>query len=265
VDGGAAAVTEARCPTLCDVRGAYDVTCAVLTSPDSGTQRILCGCQSNGRAYDGMPTPRTTQTTPLGRYLAMTAQLEAASVDAFRILEAELIAHQAPPPLVDGARRAAMDEVRHARTTRRLARRHGPAPSARRATPREPRSLEDVALENAVEGCVGETYAALVAHHQALAAEDVEIRAAMGVIAEDETRHAALAWQVAAWAEAGLDDEARHRVAEARNRAVEELRTALGREPLRPITRDAGVPDAASALRMLLVLEEHLWRAPVEG
>jgi hypothetical protein len=46
-----------------------------------------------------------------------------------------------------------------------------------------------------------ETYGASLAHHQALCARDPQVRAVMTAIAEDETRHAALSWQVAHWLE----------------------------------------------------------------
>jgi hypothetical protein len=201
------------------------------------------------------------QRSPLGRYFAESAQLEAASVAAFRILSGELEAHAAPPELVAAAQAAARDEVRHARVTRRLARRYGRVVPHRRPSPRPVRALEAVASENAVEGCVRETYGALLAHHQAAAATDPDVRATMTRIAVDETRHAALAWKVAAWADARLDFEARGRIALARAAAVAELREAwTGRVPA-PLTEVAGLPTAEAARRMLAVLEEALWTA----
>ncbi len=62
------------------------------------------------------------------------------------------------------------------------------------------RSLEALAVENAVEGCVRETMGALFAMHQAASAADPHVRATMVSIAPDETRHAALGWAVAEWA-----------------------------------------------------------------
>jgi len=60
-------------------------------------------------------------------------------------------------------------------------------------------ALVDVALENAVEGCVRETYGALIATRQAEAASDPVVRRAMRKIAADETAHAALSWDVASF------------------------------------------------------------------
>jgi hypothetical protein len=55
--------------------------------------------------------------------LAEAAWLEAASVDAFRVLRLELRAHSAPRRLLRAASRAARDERRHARAAGALARR----------------------------------------------------------------------------------------------------------------------------------------------
>jgi hypothetical protein len=61
------------------------------------------------------------------------------------------------------------------------------------------RSLEQLAVENAVEGCVRETYGALLATWQARAAAEPRVRAMMAAVAVDETRHAQLAWDLDAW------------------------------------------------------------------
>jgi hypothetical protein len=170
---------------------------------------------------------------------------------AFVRLREELRAHGASGALVHAASRAALDEVRHARVVARLARRYGAAPRSRTvAERRDVRPLEEVAIENAVEGCVRETYGALVATWQGRAAADPSVARAMRRIARDETRHAALAWAVARWAEARLSRSACRRVDEARRTA----RASLGAELTRPndpaLVRAAGLPSARRALAM---------------
>ena len=78
--------------------------------------------------------------------------------EAFRRLRAELTVHGAPTGLRVRAERAVRDEVPHARITPRRWR--GVMAQSRRPSiePGEPRSLEEVARENAVEGCVMETF-----------------------------------------------------------------------------------------------------------
>lgn len=105
----------------------------------------------------------------------------------------------------------------------RLAGMHGARP---RPTPvaRGPvRSLEVIALENAVVGCVVETYAALVAQWQAEHALDREIAKTMATVARDEARHAGLAWRVHEWLLQQLSPSARARVEEAVALALQAL------------------------------------------
>jgi hypothetical protein len=161
----------------------------------------------------------------VGAVLADTARLEAASVHAFRRLGAELTSMRAPRSLVRAAARSARDEVRHARVMSRLARRHGGVPA--RVTlerPRRARSLEAFAIENAVEGCVRESFGALVAARQASHAPDRELARAMGSIASDEARHAALAWAIARWVRPRLSAGAQARLRQATRDALAALR-----------------------------------------
>lgn len=186
-----------------------------------------------------------SQGTSLGAYFAMTAELEAASVPAFRRLARELRAHGAPRELVSRAEKAARDEVRHARMTQRLAQRFGGAPRLPRIGKLPVRSLEAIAEENAREGCVRETFGALVASVQALRATDEGIRAAMEAIAVDETEHAALAWDVAAWLDSQIDSAGRDAARRARRAAyVSLLDSVCGTIATRA---DEGEPRAAAA------------------
>jgi len=60
--------------------------------------------------------------------------------------------------------------------------------------------LAHVALTTLVEGCIGETLAALDAGEGASSATDPHVRAALSTIARDEARHAELAWRFLDWA-----------------------------------------------------------------
>jgi hypothetical protein len=195
----------------------------------------------------------------LGRFFAGIAHLEAASVPAFEILEAELRALGAPSELVARARRSRDDEVRHAATMTALARRFGATPADVRVEPRPLRTLYEVALDNAVEGCVRESYGALVATHQAMAASDDEVRAAMIEIAEDETNHAALSWQIAAWAAPRLSPIERAAVERARGEAITALRIESRVGPAEEVATVAGMPRAAAAAAMVDTLATELW------
>lgn len=130
-------------------------------------------------------------------------QGEAASVPAFLQLAAELMALDAPATLVDAALDAAEDEVRHARICARLASRW----SGTRVTPVlpttpawRPPSLERLAIESWVDGCLGEGAAAERARVGATNARERGTSGALGVIATDEARHADLGWRILDWA-----------------------------------------------------------------
>jgi hypothetical protein len=222
--------------------------------------QLECGGFCEGRRPEGLEAACVDDGAAIGRWFARSAYLEAASVDAFRILKRELAAHRAPSLLVRGCSRAARDEVKHARVTTALARRHrvrAPKPEVgRRAT----RSLEAIAIENAIEGCVRETFGAMLAGTQALEARDPVVRAAMKRIARDETRHAALSWSLDAWIRGRLSPDARARVEEARQKAVDELRTETARARRDAVTDELGVPRTPRALAMLTEIERAIWR-----
>ncbi|MGH7439287.1 MAG: hypothetical protein ACRENE_26675 [Polyangiaceae bacterium] len=107
-----------------------------------------------------------------------------------------------------------------------------------------------MAIENAAEGCVRETFGALVAAWQATHAGDASVRATLQQVAREETRHAALAWEVARWAERHLPRIDRERVADARTRALLRLKAEAGVEPPRELVDTLGLPTADQATRL---------------
>jgi hypothetical protein len=204
---------------------------------------------------------RAARDGSAGDFFARCSWLEAAAVHAFRRLARELTVHGAPRRLVSRARVAARDEIRHARDTAAIARRLGGRP-ARPATRTLPaRSLEAVARENAVEGCVRETYGALVAMWQAERASDPRIARSLARIARDEARHASIAWQVAEWTRTRLGPAAKARVERARRDALAELRTELTTEPPLDVVQRAGMPTAAQAACLLDAMERCVLQA----
>jgi hypothetical protein len=239
-----------------------DIPCSFTTQ--NGAPAVSCNwrtpsgccCITGRRPPSLLPSTSVRSAHPIGAFFAEAARLEAASVPAFRLLARELAAHGAPVRLVRAARSAAGDEVRHTRATAALARRYGArAVKARLGKLPRGRSLEAIAVENAVEGCVRETYGALVGLWQARAAGDPVVAAAMKGTAADETRHAELAWQVDAWAGPRLGRAARQRVAEARASAFAELRAEAARPVPAAQVALAGLPTPEVAARLLDGLE----------
>lgn len=225
---------------------------------ESGDPNCQIGRRPEGfeaRAYD---------RADFAKWLAALAELEAASVPAFERLATELALHGAPPELIARARLSRHDEVRHARLMSHLALEHGAgeirAPAIRELPPRT--SLFEIVKENAIEGCVRETFGALIAAHQATHAKDTRIRSMMKMIAKDETRHAALAWDIAAWASPRLAREERAEIDAERVQAIEGLRAAIASASLPTAAIEtAGMPTAAQSASLfdrLIAAQEEL-------
>jgi hypothetical protein len=220
---------------------------------------VVCGCYNGGRKPAGLRLPASRRGSPLARHLGDMAHLEAASVLAFARMHGELRALRAPRSLLAEVTRAMRDERRHARTIARIARRLGGSAPAVRARTFRARSSLAMARENAVEGCVRETFGALVATWQAGHAQDPEVKCAMARIAVDETRHAELSWAVARFLEPKLGAAERRRVLRWRERAVERLYEETRTDPHPGIVSGAGIPRAHDARRLLDGLRESLW------
>jgi hypothetical protein len=218
-----------------------------------------------GRRPAGLELCSLPERDELAAHFARSAELEAASVQAFATLISELRAHGAPASLLARAARAGRDEVRHARDVARLARSFGGRVRPPRVTCIAPRSLEEVALENAVEGCVRETYGALIAAHQARCAADRRVRALYARIARDETRHAALSLDVAAWAAPKLSAAARQRVDMASRRTLAALHDSLQTPFAEALISAAGLPRPEVATALLQQLHSALSARGVPG
>ncbi|HEY6460862.1 MAG TPA: ferritin-like domain-containing protein, partial [Polyangiaceae bacterium] len=177
------------CPPFPTDAGTFSVYGCIIEGRNVTCEYGFCG---TGRRPRGLRAglARSSDGSVVGRWLARAAYLEAASVVAFDRLARELAAHGAPRSLQRAARRARGDEIRHARTVTRLAERSGAAVRRPRVAPPRKRSLEAVATENAVEGCVRETLGAALALAQARTAALPEVRRAMRSVARDEVRHA---------------------------------------------------------------------------
>ncbi len=160
---------------------------------------------------------------PLGSSLAAMAHLEAASVLAFEELAAWLDAHQAPASLVQRCRAAADDERHHTRWLTRLAQERGVAVPVPTATGGRDASPLEVAIHNAVEGCVHESFAALMAAVRAQRAADPRLRGVFAKITADEIRHGQLAWDLHAWLRGLLTEGETRAVDAAQRRALDAL------------------------------------------
>lgn len=260
-DGGA--ISQSLCEQVCPNWYGGPRSCTVFDDTAGGHVTCDYGPCATGRRPEGLAGTQADGPDEAARFLAGVAYFEAASVGAFERLTLELEAHGAPNHFSAASRRAARDEARHARVTKELAERAGATVPRVEVEPGEARSLEYMAIENAVEGCVRETFGAGVAMIQADRATDMNVRRAMKRIARDETRHAELSWAVARWLEPQLDAAARRRVREAQAKAVAALIRDAAREPDASLTELLGVPTASQARTLLAHLKATLWSEPM--
>ncbi len=165
-----------------------------------------------GRVLDGRPAESMERTDWQNAaapdhdaidWCAMAAA-EHAAIASFARTTLELLALGAPPALLEETQRAALDEIGHARfayamASQRAGRALGPGPLAAAAQPFGAPSLAAFASATFRDACVAETLGAIAVRRDAERAPPA-LRARLVAIAEDEERHAELAWRTLAWA-----------------------------------------------------------------
>jgi hypothetical protein len=152
----------------------------------------------------------------LAGHWASLGQMEHASIAAFARFQLQLLALGAPAHLVEACNRALLDETLHARLCFGLASTYagrplGPGPLDVSHS-LDVTSLADIVDLVLLEGCLGETGAALEALEAAESAADEVVRGVYARIAEDEQRHAELAFRFVRWALASGGGEVRARI-----------------------------------------------------
>lgn len=135
------------------------------------------------------------------------AQKEHASVPAFARIGWLLAAVGAPAELLEGAHRAALEEIDHARRCFALAAGYGDRSHSVEPMPDllvgaldvrgEP--LETMAVESLQDGCLLEDFNADVAAQCAEVCKDPVVKDVLLRIAREERSHAEFSWQVLAW------------------------------------------------------------------
>lgn len=258
--------TNEECKRLCaPIDFAFEPTyiyCSVAGSGGGGPMVYCASCAVGRKPADLIDCDELPceGEDPIGTALAEMARVEAASVHAFRRLEQSLAGLGADHELRARARRAARDEIAHARSAARLAKKRGAKPRPVRLSRDITPSTFELALENAVEGCVHETLGVAYLEHQRDHAADPELRAHAASIYDDELDHAALSWDLVAFFDRHLDDAQRAELRRAANRALDDVVTEMGR--IDPSVRTAlGLPEPAVVSRMVGTLRETLFAA----
>jgi hypothetical protein len=163
-----------------------------------------------GRGWHEGPRPEVSALPAatrraLGEAWARDGLFEHASVASFSRFSMQLLALGAPADLVRDTHAACIDEVRHTELCLALASAYfgygvEPAGLPIVGAVEVGADLAAIAAEAALEGCVGETVAAVQAQESLWRATDPAVREVLAVTVEDETRHAELAWRFLVWA-----------------------------------------------------------------
>jgi peroxiredoxin family protein len=227
-------LTEESCSNLCatelDIYYNYLCACDYQGVDSDGMHPVTCEftqCAVEGRVHGGIQKlTQSTGCSGLGRYFARAYHAEASAVEAFLELRKELSFHNAPTELIDRCFLAAKEEVVHAQMMAKLAELHqGQLPDLSFGE-FEPRTLLELALDNAVEGCIFETFSALKILRQAQKATDSVIAQTLNSIAKDECNHAELSWDIHRYLMTKLSNEEQTLVQKAQKEAVIKIGTA---------------------------------------
>jgi hypothetical protein len=223
----------------------------------SGELRIAPLVKSGAWSHRAEPTRAPLsgeERQSLSKYWASAGLLEHASVAAFARFSLQLLSLGAPAELLELTSQAMADEIHHARLCFGLAERYGGVARGPGALAVEgsldPSSLVEIVELAILEGCIGETVAALEAAEAASYATDPVVKEALLRISRDEARHAELAWRFVRWA---LD------------RPGSELAAVISRTFAAALADAAGAADPALSADELRLLEHGLVPEALRG
>jgi hypothetical protein len=221
--------------------------CAEPSRSIDGRPFLVCGTARvadtalrsdwNSDAALDMTELTAKERTLLAKHWTEVALMEHASIAAFARFALELLSLGAPPELVVATHEAMADETRHARDAFGLAsayagRAIGPG-KLDIGSALEARTRFDIVTTAILEGCIGETVAALEATEALGRAVAPEVRDVLARVSVEERRHAELAWRFVRWVLEHGDPELRDFTARELPRLVRaELAAEQTSEPL---------------------------------
>ena len=144
-----------------------------------------------------------TYNHEIGIQWLQQAEAEHASVASFARHTLQLMSIGAPSELLHRSQAASIDEIKHAKMCYGFASIFLDQDMNPGSLDVE-NSLEKVEIKDIIqsvihEGCIEESLAAIEAHFRAKIAEDFAIKTTLKEIADDETKHAKLAWDTITW------------------------------------------------------------------
>ena len=145
----------------------------------------------------------TTYNYDVGLKWLQQAEGEHASIASFARHTLQLMSIGAPSELLEASQAASIDEIKHAKMCYGIASifmERDVIPGVLDVDD----SLGELELKDIIrsiiqEGCIDETLAAIEAHYRKSLAQDPSVKSTLKEIADDETRHAKLAWDTISW------------------------------------------------------------------
>lgn len=236
-----------RCIEVCrSRRQRADTDCAIDADDPpmctwSETQACIAGRAPVGGFAHSVPCGANERDA----YLRTQVAFELASVFAFEDLAESLAAWEANLGFIRAAARFADDERRHA--LRLFASIDDDDAVYVQPATRGPADLAAFARHNAAEACIGETFGARIAAHQARHAPDATLRSTYAGIARDEADHARFAFALDRWARTRLSRVEAQAIDDAYAASVSALRATLD-TPLGPDGLGLPSPREARAI-----------------
>ena len=156
-----------------------------------------------------------------GGYFARLAQEEATAVFAFGELLEHLQDWEAPASLQDWCSRIIDEERTHALMMSGLAHRNGQQSAVVQFPEVNRVSMKEMALHNALTGCIGETWSAVLLRYQSEHAP--KYNGVFKRIAKDETSHAEFSWVLHEWLMSQLTESEQTEVIQAMREMLSSL------------------------------------------
>lgn len=240
VDGN---FTEESCTNICtDQLGWADDYCGCALQGTAPSIDITCTytmCAVEGRSHGNIQKLQRIPTNFAELY-AQAFHAEASSVMAFILLRLELEnlgknQYAIDTNILERCTQASKDEIVHARYFAGLAKQQGCTLPPLQfgdmdAIQNHKRSLLEITIDNAVEGCIFESFSAIKASYQAKHSTNPTFAKIAKAIAEEETQHAILAWDIHTMLMAQLSHTEQRIVKEAQHAAILQLRAQIQRE-----------------------------------
>lgn len=224
---------DGACGNCCECEDSCDGDSSFWSSPiivagrplrwANGTESVVADvCDSAfgwSHHFEPVSTPLTADEKEiLSQAWARAGLAEHASVASFSKHAIELMAVGSPASMLESVHNAALDEIEHAKLCFGLAEKYssktqspGPIPVADAVQFNS--DVTSVVRGVVEEGCIAETLSAVIAAVKLTNTNDVDVKSVLKQITEDESRHAKLAWETAAWM-LEQDNEAAKTIAE---------------------------------------------------